>query len=178
MASYGAIGFKHNGSYLITDAGRLSAHPEHLGNCVVEFVRKSLSSDSAVEDFISKVSNLTLTSGELEGSAVGSEILEGIKAGTVKRLASSPDLLKNSYSCDYAYILNLDDRVLEFYDGMQTKPQPKNPFGQEPAYHCDLGTFYPLALGGRAPFTDIPAWPDWHEKFLPEDFNQRFERVN
>lgn len=44
----------------------------------------------------------------------------------------------DSLYCEYAYILNLDKRCLEFWVGFQTKPDPKNRYGTE-----ELNGYFP-----------------------------------
>lgn len=43
----------------------------------------------------------------------------------------SNSFIVDSLYCEYAYILNLDKRCLEFWVGFQTKPDPKNRYGTE-----------------------------------------------
>lgn len=51
--------------------------------------------------------------------------------------------------CDYGYIINLDDMILEYYVGYQTKPQNGNRFGTKSIdseyYPCRLCSIYDLA---------------------------------
>lgn len=39
------------------------------------------------------------------------------------------DFIKDSLFCEYAYIINLDTNVLEYYEGFQTTPQAGNRYG-------------------------------------------------
>ena len=39
--------------------------------------------------------------------------------------------IKDSLWCEYAYIINLDTNVLEYYEGFQTEPDPDGRYGQE-----------------------------------------------
>lgn len=64
------------------------------------------------------------------------------------------DFIKDSLFCEYAYIINLDDKVLEFYKGFQTSPQEGNRYGTEiyepyaeykrEYYPCKLVLTFPL----------------------------------
>ena len=57
------------------------------------------------------------------------------------------DFIKDSLWCEYAYIINLDDNVLEFYQGFQTEPQEGNRYGTESTYEGFDGTkLYPCKL--------------------------------
>lgn len=60
------------------------------------------------------------------------------------------DFIKDSLSCEYAYIINLDKKVLEFWVGYQKTPTKKNRYGEEKDkygyYPCKLLRSYPLPL--------------------------------
>ena len=53
-----------------------------------------------------------------------------------KTLLVSPETkedIKNSLFCEYAYVIDLDQESLFLYEGLQTKPMKKNPYGVVPA---------------------------------------------
>ena len=58
------------------------------------------------------------------------------------------DFLKDSLFCEYAYVANLDEGVLEFWTGFQKKPQNGNRYGEKPEdngyYPCRLSAVFPL----------------------------------
>lgn len=57
------------------------------------------------------------------------------------------EFIKDSLFCEYAYIINLDDEVLEFWEGFQKEPQEGNRYGTEPDrdyYPCKLSLIFPL----------------------------------
>lgn len=57
------------------------------------------------------------------------------------------DFIKDSLFCEYAYIINLDDEVLEFYEGFQKFPQIDNRYGvnsDRDYYPCKLSLTIPL----------------------------------
>ena len=58
------------------------------------------------------------------------------------------NFIKDSLFCEYAYIINLDDEVLEFYEGFQKHPQNDNRYGTEPNddgyYPCKLSLIFSL----------------------------------
>ena len=58
--------------------------------------------------------------------------------------------IEDSLFCEYAYIINLDDEVLEFWKGFQKKPQEGNRYGEVP----DDG-YYPCALKASVPLDQI-----------------------
>ena len=63
------------------------------------------------------------------------------------------DFIKNSLSCEYGYIINLDNNTLELYKGRQHEPQEGNRYGQE-VYNDE---YYPCALKGVIKTDDIKA---------------------
>lgn len=65
-------------------------------------------------------------------------------------MIDSHEFIKDSLFCEYAYIVNLDDNVLEFYVGFQTRPDANNRYGVE----SDEG-YYPCKLIRRFPLEDI-----------------------
>lgn len=57
------------------------------------------------------------------------------------------DFIQDSLFCEYAYIINLDDEVLEFYEGFQKEPQVGNRYGTNEDrgyYPCKLVSTFPL----------------------------------
>lgn len=76
--------------------------------------------------------------------------------GDLESLASHKDsayminychFIKESLWCEYAYIINLDDGVLEYWEGFQKQPQEGNRYGTEPSddyYPCKLILTFPL----------------------------------
>lgn len=57
------------------------------------------------------------------------------------------NFIKNSLFCEYAYIINLDNMTLEFYNGFQKKPQIGNRFGsnlKDGYYPCRLVCIFNL----------------------------------
>ncbi len=56
------------------------------------------------------------------------------------------NFIKDSFSCEYAYIINLDDSMLEFYAGFQTSPSEGNRYGTEISHEGDSNNYYPCKL--------------------------------
>lgn len=62
-------------------------------------------------------------------------------------MTNGNNFIKDSLFCEYAYIINLDDEVLEFYEGFQKKPQKGNRYGitdDRGYYPCKLSLTFPL----------------------------------
>ena len=64
--------------------------------------------------------------------------------------------IEDSLFCEYAYIINLDDNVLEFYKGFQHEPQNGNRYGTESTYEGHDGTkYYPCKLIKTFPLGEL-----------------------
>ena len=46
-------------------------------------------------------------------------------------MIDNKDFIKDSLFCEYAYIINLDTNMLEYYEGFQKEPQDGNRYGEE-----------------------------------------------
>lgn len=70
-----------------------------------------------------------------------------IDEGSKVYMTDGIDFIQDSLFCEYAYIINLDDEVLEFYEGFQKKPQVDNRYGTDEDrgyYPCKLALTIPL----------------------------------
>lgn len=59
--------------------------------------------------------------------------------------------IKDSLFCEYAYIINLDTRELEFYKGFQHEPQSGNRYGET----ANDNGYYPCRLTATIPLEEI-----------------------
>lgn len=62
-------------------------------------------------------------------------------AKTKGYMIDNHDFIKDSVWCEYAYVINLDEEVLEFYEGFQHVPQKGNRYGES-----DNRGYYPCKL--------------------------------
>ena len=77
------------------------------------------------------------------------------------------DFIKDSLFCEYAYIINLDTNVLEFYKGFQHVPQYGNRYGIE-----KTDGYYPCKLEAEISIEQIQSAKDVNEiisKFMNEE---------
>ncbi len=65
-------------------------------------------------------------------------------------MTNDAHFIKDSLFCEYAYIINLDDEVLEFFVGFQQKPQNNNRYGTN-----KKGKYYPCRLLYAIPLNKI-----------------------
>jgi hypothetical protein len=72
--------------------------------------------------------------------------LDAYKVG-LKYMSDGSKFIKDSLFCEWAYIINLDDNVLEIYKGFQKKPQDNRYKIEESDngyWHCALIKTFPL----------------------------------
>lgn len=70
-------------------------------------------------------------------------------------MADKISFIRDSLFCEYAYIINLDDNVLEFYTGFQRVPQEGNRYGTDVAYEGYDGNYYPCKLLKTFPLNEL-----------------------
>ncbi|MEW5931961.1 MAG: hypothetical protein AB1816_00040 [Bacillota bacterium] len=78
----------------------------------------------------------------------------------LRYMTDDHEFLADSLFCEWAYIINLDEGVLEVYRGFQKRwdPNPRNRYRSLPA----RGRYYPVALVAEFPLDGIPA--DWVDR--------------
>ena len=65
----------------------------------------------------------------------------------LRYMIDNHEFIKDSLFCEYAYIINLDTKRLEFYRGFQREPDEMNRYGTENDrgyYPCKMVSSYPL----------------------------------
>lgn len=72
-------------------------------------------------------------------------------------MIDSSEFIKDSLFCEYAYIVNLDTGMLEFWVGFQKEPDPDNRYGQEPQKNDGIPDYYPCRLALEIPLSDTAA---------------------
>lgn len=65
------------------------------------------------------------------------------------------EFIKDSLFCEYAYIINLDDKTLEYYVGFQKQPDKTNRYGVKPN-----NDYYPCKMLKAFSFEDIRSKAD------------------
>lgn len=71
------------------------------------------------------------------------------------------NFIKDSLFCEWGYILNLDDKVLEVYRGFQTEPHDKGRYAKEDVEETSVGTYYPCAMIVSFPLDNLPEENDF-----------------
>lgn len=194
MGTRGALGFKSDNKYYVS-YNHFDSYTDGLGKDVVNFAR-SISDINKLKKRLSKVKMVKQsekpTKKDIEDSkgfanlGVGNQsltdwycllrnvqgvnTLELIRDGKLKVMIDGFDFLKDSLFCEYAYIINLDDSKIEFYQGFNQKPQKNNPlpFEQKPDKETRPSgdKYYPVRFVGSCNINKIPK--NWDKKFYPE----------
>jgi hypothetical protein len=95
----------------------------------------------------------------------GAETLWKISKGEVEQMIEANDFPKDSLSCEFVYVIDLDKMVLGVYKGRQTEPDADCPFGYEPyAPFPDSRpdkVFYPCKQVGAFFLNSLPVGTAW-----------------
>ena len=189
MGTRGAIGFKVDGKYKVT-YNHFDSNPDSLGAEIVAFVTDVVKNggietlkvhakkvrlvkedqDATVQDIKKYGEFLDLDVGNKKSqnwycllrALQGIAGLEAIHAGKVDVMIDSFAFLGDSLFCEYAYIINLDENRIEFYEGFNKSPDKDNPL---PIPQTTDGDYYPVHFNGSCPLDAIPT--DWQNKFYP-----------
>lgn len=77
----------------------------------------------------------------------------------LEHMIKDEDFIKDSLSCEHAYIINLDTLELEYFQGFQETPDPSNRYGCEK----DKYGYYPCRLMYKIKLEDIDIYEDVDE---------------
>ena len=166
MGTRGLYGFRKNGIDKLT-YNHFDSYPACLGAEVVDFCRR-VSADE-MDEMFDKIEvvkhNDTPTFVQIDFCRQAGWVDTDVSSGTeedwycllrnaqgdlkgLKKvidkygkayMLNDNDFIYDSLFCEYAYIINLDTRMLEFYDGFQKTPQLGNRYGESP----NTDDFYP-----------------------------------
>lgn len=161
----------HNDEIKVAQYSQWDGYPSGQGKTVCEFIRHKMSSD-----FVNKVDALRhVTDKELETDKdlaslpefsrnAGADILEMIQSGKVPSVHLSTSFAAASLFCEWAYLVDLDNDVLEVYKGFNTtelKEVDRFLYLEE---YSDAG-YHPVKLLCKFSFTDLKACWDTSESW-------------
>ena len=118
MSTRGLLGFRVNGQDYIT-YNHSDSYPQWLGMRVVQFAHDHLHSLEAIQAFGRKIEALGWDLIPREARSAqpqGPELLAAIAEGRVLRVGKGRDLFHTCLDCEFAYVLDLDEGQLEFWD--------------------------------------------------------------
>ena len=163
MGARGSYGFKIDGDFIL-QYNHSNSCPSDLGEEIIKFinsvnnweklktnvkklvmVKERDEPSNYMKKKYKKFYNADVNCGQ-EWYSLLRELQNGknlyiIYNGRLKHWMLNNDFIKDSLSCKYAYIIDLDDNVIWFCKGSQKEPQENNPFGQE----C-IDKYYPVKV--------------------------------
>lgn len=169
MATRGIFGFRKNGEDKLT-YNHCDSYPDGLGRNIIEFINKH--SVEELNDTFDKIvlvnehtpptekqiqiciknglSDFSVSSGQKTDWYCLLRNCQGDLESLVSMedeayMIDNRDFIKDSLFCEYGYIINLDDNVLEYWEGFQYEPDPDNRYGTE-HYGEYEDMFYPCKL--------------------------------
>lgn len=185
MGTRGALGFRLDGKDYVT-YNHWDSYPEGLGQEIVDWLKtvkltevkakvKSLTllseSDKQVppteeqKNKLKKYADLSVSARSLDDWYCLLRNTQGdpdaiLKAGY---MMDGSSFLADSLFCEWAYIVNLDEKTFEVYKGFQDKKHNKGRYASMPKRE----EYYPVALVGTFPLAKIPN--DWIETVCPPE---------
>lgn len=196
MGTRGLYGLRKNGIDKTT-YNHWDSYPEGLGSNVLNFIRNH--SIEEINNFYDKIvlvdGNSTPTEEQkincVENNFVDLSVstqseddwycllrmtqgdLETLYQCDTPYMIDNNRYICNSLFCEYAYIINLDTNLLEFYKGFQHFPQAGNRYGIKPNeygyYPCKLFAVIPLGIIKLAENVDQIISEFMYDDIEPED---------
>jgi hypothetical protein len=112
------LSFRFEGQDYVT-YNHCDSYPKALGTSICLFAQEHLNSKAALESFGQKLQALEWVDGFRKGETTqvqGGALLEAIAKGAVRRIARDNRAFRLCLDCEFAYILDLDEDVMEFWD--------------------------------------------------------------
>lgn len=172
MGTRGIYGLRKNGKDKLT-YNHYDSYPEGLGKDILTFIAENKSKLNEVYDNIILVNeDTTPTQEQIEACKEYTNLSVSEKStddwycllrntqgyltpylNGKLYMINNEDFIKNSLFCEYGYIINLDENVLEFWVGFQTTPTQDNRYGTE-TIEKDYG-YYPCKNVLNIPLEEI-----------------------
>ena len=94
-------------------------------------------------------------------------------------IPDSVEFAKDSLFCEWAYLVNLDDGVVEVYRGFQDAPHDKGRFAGSPEFvsEYDRTRYAPIALLEATPFTEVVPAEDEEQEVVIDLILARWETL-
>jgi hypothetical protein len=150
MGTRGTYGFRKDGSDKLT-YNHFDSYPDGLGKTMIEFVQESTDEQlgAYAQEMVMVDSNVPATPKQVEAckqyfdGEVGNRMstdwygllreAQGTPSEYAKGLRymiDNSDFVKDSLFCEYGYIVNMDEGVLEFYKGFNKNPDADGRYAQ------------------------------------------------
>lgn len=184
MGTRGIYGFYKDGVDKVT-YNHFDSYPEELGNNIIDFIKTT-----SIEEMNEIFKKITLV--EQDNIATDEQIREcsiyadldvsrqditdmycllrktqgnlSVYKNGLKLMINNKDFIKDSLFCEWGYIINLTENVLEIYKGFQTQPN-NNRYSCEPE-----GKYYNCAILKIIPLDDVYLLENnWYKDLYSED---------
>ena len=172
MGTRGIYGLRKNGKDKLT-YNHFDSYPEGLGKDILTFIAENKSKLNNVYDNIVLVEeDTTPTQEQIEDCKEYTDLsvsekstadwycllrnIQGYLTPYLDKkcyMINNEDFIKDSLFCEYGYIINLDENVLEFWIGFQKSPMQGNRYGIE-EIDKDYG-YYPCKNVLNIPLDEI-----------------------
>jgi hypothetical protein len=118
MSTWGLLSIRFLGQDYVT-YNHSDSYPRCLGARIVHFAQEHLQGAEAIRTFGQKTAALKwdLPAGSARQARIhGGDLLAAIARGEITHVAKDEGLFQTCLDCEFAYILDLDEAVLEFWD--------------------------------------------------------------
>lgn len=118
MSTRGLLAFRFEGRDYVT-YNHSDSYPKALGARIIVFAQEHLNGKEAIQAFGRKIAALEWVSPAREARAFrpqGWDLLAAIAGNRITRVLADNDLFHTCMDGEFAYVLDLDKRVLEFWD--------------------------------------------------------------
>lgn len=156
MSTRGAVGIICNGIEKV-GYNHCDSYPEGLGNEMIEFLKHM--NNVRLKEIFDKIS--------FNEDSKPMDVWNWKKHTFNENFADSSDFLADSLFCEWAYIINLDTKMLEFYQGFNNDEKANGRYANKGKYECSNGTVY----YGVSLKKEIPLISFYHGKMKIVDDN-------
>lgn len=143
MSTRGAVGFHFGGVDKIA-YNHWDSYPSGLGHSVLDYLK-----DKTLNELKDEFEDINLISEHNEYGWNG--------IGFNHEFQDASDFLRDSLFCEYAYIINLDDKALEFYTGFNRDKEANGRyvFCDNPTKLSDGSLLYGVAIKQEIPLNEV-----------------------
>jgi len=168
MGTRGAYGFRYMQEDKIS-YNNFDSYPEALGLEVLNFVKNTpLEEMKEIAERLIPVDEREIPTDEEQDELLSQGIIDekgyidwywalrevqgnmAIFKKGLRYILDSKNFLRDSLFCEYAYVINLDEEIVEFYVGFQEKPQNNRYLVSKPDdqgyYNCRLALKLPIEI--------------------------------
>jgi len=118
LSTRGLLSFRFKGQDYVT-YNHSDSYPKALGAGICLFAQEHLNSKASIETFGQRLQALEWVDGFRKPDTThlqGGALLQAIAKGEVQRIARDNRAFRLCLDCEFAYILDLDEDVMEFWD--------------------------------------------------------------